>query len=225
MPPTPRVIPGTLSCIKRERGWRSNQRDHNVPALIKPTYFATPAEFRRWLERNHDSAGELWVGFHKKSSGVPSITWPEAVNQVLCFGWIDGVRRTIDAGSYAIRVTPRKPRSNWSAVNIKRAAKLAGIGLMHAAGRNVLAESDAEKSNRYSFEREHVALDRAQLKQFRANCRAWEFFQSQPAGYRKTATWWVVSAKQEGTREKRLATLIADSDAGVRIAQLRRAKK
>ena len=196
-----------------------------MPARIKPTHFAKPAELRRWLERNHDSADQLWVGFHKKSSGVPSITWPEAVDQLLCFGWIDGVRRSIDAGSYTVRVTPRKPRSIWSAVNIKRAGELAKLGLMHEAGRKVFAKRDVEKSNRYSFEREHVELDRTQLKQFRGKPRAWAFFQSQPAGYRRTATWWVVSAKQEGTRGKRLATLIADSDAGARIALLRRANK
>lgn len=186
-------------------------------------YFATPAALRRWLERNHESARELWVGFYKKASGKPSITWPEAVDQLLCFGWIDGIRKSVDGMSYAIRVTPRRRGSLWSAVNTRRVQELIELGLMCPAGAKAFSERDEERAGRYSFERENVKLSAAQTKQFRASPGAWRFFQSQPPGYRKTATWWVVSAKQETTRRKRLTTLIADSASGRRIAPLRRA--
>lgn len=192
------------------------------PAKIKPTFFATPADFRRWLKKNHASVTELWVGFHKKGTGKPSITWPESVDQALCFGWIDGLRKSFTAESYMIRFTPRKPTSIWSAVNIKRAQELTRLGLMQPAGTKAFGRRNAEKSIRYSFEQAHVKLNPAYEKQFRTNQRAWEFFQSQPPGYRKVSTWWVLSAKQEITRQRRLAALISDSEAGRRIAPLRR---
>jgi uncharacterized protein YdeI (YjbR/CyaY-like superfamily) len=191
---------------------------------IAPKFFATPATFRKWLVGHHDTTRELWVGFYKKATGKPSITWPEAVDQLLCFGWIDGVRKSLDFQSYVIRTTPRKPGSIWSAVNTRRAEELLRLGLMDPAGVSAFSGRDRAKSKLYSFERGSVQLSPAQQKQFRADRPAWEFFQSQPPGYRKTATWWVVSAKQETTRQKRLSTLIADSEAGRRIAQLRRSK-
>jgi uncharacterized protein YdeI (YjbR/CyaY-like superfamily) len=189
---------------------------------IAPTFFATPAAFRRWLARHHDITAELWVGFYKKATGKPSITWPEAVDELLCFGWIDGVRRSLDARSYAIRITPRRPGSIWSIVNTRRAEELLRCGLMDTAGVMAFCGRDKEKSERYSFERLRVRLRPAHRKQFRANLSAWDYFQSQPPGYRKTATWWVLSAKQETTQQKRLSTLIADSAAGRRIGPLRR---
>lgn len=194
------------------------------PAQIKPTFFATPVEFRQWLKKNHASSAELWVGFHKKGTGRPSVTWPESVDQALCFGWIDGLRMSFDAESYMIRFTPRKPTSTWSAVNTKRARELIRLGLMQPAGTKTFERRDVKKSNRYSFEQKSVKMETSHEKKFRINARAWEFFQSQPPSYRRTAMWWVLSAKQEATRQRRLATLISDSEAGRRIAPLRRQK-
>ena len=184
-------------------------------------FFETPAEFRAWLEANHESATELWVGFHRKATGRPSMVWSEAVDQALCFGWIDGVRRSLGETSYTIRFTPRQARSTWSAVNIKRAQELQEQGLMHPAGRAAFLARTEDRSNTYSFEqREPIELGDAQLETFRANAPAWAFFQSQPPSYRKAATWWVISAKRAETRDRRLATLIDDSAAGRRIRSL-----
>lgn len=194
-----------------------------VEKPMEPTFFATPSEFRAWLEEHHHKAQELWVGFYKKSSGKPSITWPEAVDEALCHGWIDGVRKGIDDVSYTIRFTPRKPRSTWSAVNVKRARELASQGLMRPTGLKAFEERTEEKSGTYSYEQENAAgLDDAYEQQFRANKKAWDFFQSQAAWYRRTATWWVISAKKEETRQKRLATLIENSEQGRTIPQLTR---
>jgi uncharacterized protein YdeI (YjbR/CyaY-like superfamily) len=190
---------------------------------MQPTFFATPAEFRAWLEANHDSSQELWVGYYKKGAGKPSLTWQESVDEALCFGWIDGVRRRIDDHSYANRFTPRRPRSNWSAVNVSRVEELTRLGRMRRAGLKAFAARTAERTGVYSFERPGaVELGEAFERQFRANDAAWEFFQSQAAWYRRTATWWVISAKREETRQKRLATLIDDSAHGQTIAQFTR---
>lgn len=190
---------------------------------MRPTFFATPAEFRRWLAAHHKSERELWVGFHKKASGRPSITWPESVDEALCFGWIDGVRRTIDAESYVIRFTPRKTGSTWSTVNTRRAEELQRAGRMKPAGRRAFEARDPEKSGIYLFEqRNNAKLTAEAAAQFKANHKAWSFFEKQPPGYRKTALWWVVSAKREDTRARRLETLIEDSAAARRIGLLRR---
>lgn len=191
-----------------------------------PTFFATPAEFRAWLEAQHDRTPELWVGFYKVGSGRPSITWPEAVDEALCFGWIDGVRKGIDDVSYTIRFTPRKPRSIWSATNIKRAEDLTSLRLMRPAGRKAFAERTEEKSAIYAYEQRNApTLDEAYERQFQANEQAWSFFQAQAAWYRRTAVWWVISAKKEETRRKRLAALIADSEHGRTIPSLTRRTK
>ncbi len=193
---------------------------------MKPAFFATPSEFRAWLEERHDSALELWVGFCKKSSGKPNISYPEAVDQALCFGWIDGVRKGIDHLRYTIRFTPRKPRSTWSAVNVKRAKELIELGLMRPIGLRAFRERALERSGIYSYEQRNAArLDDAHEQQFRANTRAWRFFQSQPPWYRRTAIWWVVSAKKEETRLKRLAALIENSEHGRTIPPLTRRPK
>lgn len=189
---------------------------------IAPTYFATPGEFRAWLDEHHASAQELWVGFYKVGSGKPSITWPQAVDEALCFGWIDGVRQRIDDASYANRFTPRKPRSTWSAVNIRRVNELTDQGRMCPAGLAAFEARAEERSGIYSYERGEVALDAAEEQQFRANEKAWELFQGQAASYRRAAIWWVVSAKKDETRRKRLATLIGDSEQGRTIAPLTR---
>ena len=184
---------------------------------MKPTFFATPAAFRKWLTSNHEKAKELLVGYYKKGSGKPSMTWPESVDQALCFGWIDGVRKSIDEDSYTIRFTPRRPNSIWSAVNIKKAEVLIEQGLMQPAGRRAFDARDPAKTNRYSFEQQNIAFDADTEKRFKSNKRAWSFFEAQPPGYRKIATFWVMSAKQEATRAKRLARLIETSAAGLRI--------
>lgn len=185
--------------------------------IAAPVFFPTPAALRRWLEQHHNNERELWVGFYKKTTGKPSITWPEAVDQLLCFGWIDGVRKSLDGERYVIRVTPRRSVSIWSAVNVKRAKELVRLGLMHESGLKVFHDRDVKKTNRYSFEREQAKLDPAMEKHFRANRKAWEFFQSQPPGYRKTILWWVMSGKLEATREKRFRILIVSSERGERV--------
>ena len=193
---------------------------------MQPKFFPTPADWRAWLEKNHESETELWVGFYKKGTGKPSITWPESVDQALCFGWIDGVRKTIDAESYVIRFTPRRRGSIWSNVNIRRAGELVSTGLMQAAGKRAFDARDPAKSGIYSFERTKPAkLPPAVKKVFMANKGAWKFFQSQPPGYRAIVTNWIITAKQEATRDRRLATLMKDSAEGKRIAQLRPAEK
>ena len=194
-----------------------------VAQELKPRFFATPADFRGWLEKHHATARELVVGFHKRESGKPSITWPESVDQALCFGWIDGVRRSLDAGSYTIRFTPRKPTSTWSAVNMARVKELTEQGLMHPAGVKAFEARLAGKSAIYSYEQRAAAsLDDAGERQFRANRKAWEFFQRQAPWYRRVSAYWVISAKREETRARRLETLIADSEAGRRIKPLTR---
>jgi uncharacterized protein YdeI (YjbR/CyaY-like superfamily) len=193
---------------------------------MQPRFFATPSEFRAWLEQHHDTERELLVGFYKKSSGRPSITWPEAVDEALCFGWIDGLRKSIDDVSYMNRFTPRTAKSTWSAVNIKRAKELKRLGRMHPAGVKAFEARSDEKSAIYAYEQRHGAkLDADQERLFRANKKAWDFFQAQPPSYRKAAFWWVVSAEREETKEKRLSQLIDDSASGRTVPPLTRLAK
>jgi len=187
-----------------------------------PTFFPTPADFRRWLEKHHTTEKELLVGFYKTSSGKPSITWPESVDQALCFGWIDGLRKRVDDESYTIRFTPRKPTSTWSAVNIKRVQELTQLGLMTPAGLKAFEARKENKSGIYAYEQRTAALPPEYEKTLRKNKAAWTFFQAQPASYRKTAMWWIVSAKQEATRLKRLEQLIAHSAQGQTVPQFTR---
>lgn len=191
----------------------------------EPKFFATPSEWEEWLEKHHAEATELIVGFHKRDSGKPSITWPESVDVALCFGWIDGVRRSVDKASYCIRFTPRKLRSIWSAVNVKRATELKKQGLLRPAGLKAFGAREEDRSRVYAFEQQAIAFSPAQEKRFRANKAAWKFFKARPPWYRRTATWWVISAKREETRDKRLATLIDDSEHERTIAQLTRPAK
>jgi uncharacterized protein YdeI (YjbR/CyaY-like superfamily) len=184
---------------------------------MKITYFRTPADFRKWLEKRHATEQELLVGFYKKDSGKPSITWPESVKEALCFGWIDGIRRSVDEESYSIRFTPRKRTSIWSAVNIKYAGELIEQGLMQPAGLAAFEARREYKSGIYSYEQRTADLPEPYLGQLKKHKAAWEFFESQPAGYRKQMSWWVVCAKQEETRLKRLQKLIAESAAGRRL--------
>ena len=190
---------------------------------MKPRFFPIPADFRAWLEANHGSAKELLVGYYKKDSGRPSITWPESVDEALCYGWIDGVRRSRGDAAYTIRFTPRRSTSIWSAVNVAKVKELTRQGRMRAAGARAFAARTAERTGIYSFERKEAAkLSREETKRLRANREAAAFFEAQPPGYRATALHWVVSAKRPETRARRLAQLIADSAAGRRIGPLAR---
>lgn len=189
---------------------------------MKPHFFATPADWRKWLEANHERETEVLVGFHKKDSGRPSITWPESVDGALCFGWIDGVRRSIDASSYTIRFTPRRRRSIWSKVNVKRAEELIALGLMQPAGLRAFEARQQVRSGVYSFEQEAIGFGKNQEREFKKNKDAWRFFQSQAPWYRRTATYWVISAKREETKARRLKILIEDSSAGRKIGPLTR---
>ena len=188
------------------------------PTRMIPTFFESSADFREWLERHHTSATELWVGFHKKKSGKPSMTWPESVDQALCFGWIDGIRKSIDEASYVIRFSPRKPTSIWSAVNIRRAAELAAGGLMRPSGIKAYELRKENRSGIYSYEQRSHVLPEPYEKILKENKLAWDFFQSQPPSYRKLAVWWVVSAKKEETRLRRLDKLIQLSVQRKRLA-------
>lgn len=187
-------------------------------APVKPKFFAAPARFRAWLAKNHLTADELLVGFHTKDSGKPSMTWPESVDEALCHGWIDGVRRNVDATSYSIRFTPRRARSIWSSVNIRRMDVLLEQGLVLPAGRAAFERRSDDKSGIYAYEQRKAAtLTAAQEKQFRANRKAWDFFSAQAPSYRRAMTWRIVSAKKDGTKASRLAALIAASAEGRRV--------
>src|ERR671935_1724713 len=188
---------------------------------MEPTFFATPEDFRAWLERHHDSVSELLVGFRKKGSGRPSITWPEAVDQALCFGWIDGVRRRIDEDSYTIRFTPRKPSSTWSAVHVKRMKELIEQGLVAPAGLAAFERRSDDRTAIYAYEQRHTAqLEPDQEQRLRANEDAYSYFESQPPFYRRAAIHWVTSAKKPETRERRLTLLIECSADGRRVPPL-----
>ena len=186
-----------------------------------PTFFATPGELRAWLESHHEAERELWVGFHKKGSGRPSVTWREAVDEALCFGWIDGVRKRVDEASYKIRFTPRAKTSRWSRVNVARVAELTKEGRMRPAGVAAF-KARGHVAAGSSHEQETVELEPEQERRFRANRKAWEWFQERPPSYRKQATWWVISAKRADTRERRLAALIEDSEQGRTVRPLTR---
>jgi len=188
---------------------------------MKPRFFATPGDFRAWLARHHETAGELLVGFYKRASGRPSITWPESVDEALCFGWIDGVRRSIDDQSYSIRFTPRRKGSIWSAVNIERARALQRLGRMAVAGLAAFEVRRDDRSAIYSYERRRTAeLPPEMRKALEANARARKDFEARPPWYRRATAHWVVSAKKEKTRQQRLATLIDCSVRGVPVPPL-----
>jgi uncharacterized protein YdeI (YjbR/CyaY-like superfamily) len=179
---------------------------------MEPVFFATPADFRAWFVEHAATATELLVGFYRKGTGRPSITWPESVDQALCFGWIDGVRRGIDEHSYSIRFTPRQKRSNWSAVNVRRVAELTEQGLMQPAGLAAFEARTGARTAIYSYEQRHeAAFTDAQEKRFRARRKAWAFFTAQPPGYQTLMRFWVASAKREQTQEDRLTKLIEAS--------------
>ena len=184
---------------------------------MKPEFFQTPADFGTWLEKNHATATELWVGFYKKDSGKPSITWPESVDEALCFGWIDGIRKRVDEISYRIRFTPRRHGSVWSATNIKRAKQLALERRMRSTGSSAFAARIENKSGIYSYEQRNTELGQPYVKLLKKNKAASNFFKKQPPSYRKMIGWWIISAKKEETRMARLAKLISESAKGKRL--------
>jgi uncharacterized protein YdeI (YjbR/CyaY-like superfamily) len=181
--------------------------------------FNSSAEFREWLEKNHERVAELWLGFYNKRAHKKNITYREALDEALCFGWIDGVRKSINQTTYKQRFTPRKPKSYWSAVNTRRAGELAKLGRMASSGVRAF-EQRASDSGKYSFESRPKKLPPAYEKQFKANPAAWEFFRTQAPWYQRTSSFWVQSAKQEQTRQRRLATLISDAEKGRRLGML-----
>ncbi len=192
-----------------------------MAAIKAPRFFKSQKEWRAWLEKSHAKATEQVVGFHKASSAEKGITYREALDEALSFGWIDAVRKGGDT-TWSIRFTPRKPRSIWSAVNIKRIEELKAAGLVHAAGLAAYETRDLKQQKKYSFENRDAKLSPAYANQFRANKVAWANFEKMPPSYKHPAIWWVVSAKQEATRERRLAALIADSAAGRKLKHLTR---
>jgi uncharacterized protein YdeI (YjbR/CyaY-like superfamily) len=188
------------------------------PSANSPIFFAKSDDFRAWLEEHHQIATEQWVGFHRKSSGRASITWPEAVDEALCFGWIDGLRKTIDARRYKIRFTPRRLHSNWSAVNIARMKELIHDGHACPAGIALFQRRSPAKSRVYSYEnRKSARLSSAAAKGFRADSTAWKLFQEQPKSYQQTAIWWISTGKRSETKNNRLQKLITSLKAGRRL--------
>lgn len=187
---------------------------------MKLKHFKTAADFRAWLEVNHASTTELWIGFYKKDSGKGGITYAEALDEALCFGWIDGLKKRVDELSFTQRFTPRKPKSIWSRINIGHVARLTKAGSMRPAGVKAFAARTAAKSGVYSFENKPRELSPATKRQFKADKAAWNFFQQQPPGYRRIASFWIMSAKQEKTRQRRLAQLMSDSKQGRRLGMV-----
>lgn len=187
-----------------------------------PTFFPAPVDFRAWLEEHHTSVDHLWVGYYKKATGKASVTWEDTVDEALCYGWIDGIRKSRDNESYMIRFTPRRPRSVWSRRNIDTVERLAAEGRMKAEGFTAFAFKDVHPDSGYATATMSETLTDQMVAQFQAAAIAWEFYQEQPPGYRRQAARWVTSAKRDETRVRRLATLIEDSRSRQRIKQLRK---
>ncbi len=188
--------------------------------MEKIVFFASPEEFRSWLEVNHRTVSELWVGYYRKGSGRESISWSESVDAALCFGWIDGIRKTIDDKSYKIRFTPRKKNSVWSAVNVQKVEKLLKLGLMQPEGINIYNSRSDKKG--YTAEHRNVPLSEEYENRIKENPPAWEFFSRLAPSYKRDSIWWIMSAKREETRLKRLAILIESSEQGLKIPSLRK---
>jgi len=182
---------------------------------MKPIFFAKQSDFRKWLQKNHKRETELLVGFYKVGSGKPGMTWSQSVDEALCFGWIDGVRKSIDKDSYQIRFTQRKPTSIWSAINIKKVAELTKQGKMQPAGLVSFEKRTEQKSKIYTYENEEAKFTQTFEKEFKANKKAWSYFQSLAPSYKKLSTHWVMRAKQDSTKTKRLSELIGDSEKGI----------
>lgn len=188
---------------------------------MKPRFFSDQSHLRKWFEKNYDKKSELFVGYYKVSSGKPSVNWSQSVDEALCFGWIDGIRKSINEESYMIRFTPRKPNSNWNAINIKKVEQLTKLGLMKPAGIAAFEKRKEKNSEIYSYEKRDEKFSTDFLKQLKGNKKAWAFFNSQPPYYQRVAQRWVMSAKQEATRIKRMHILIRDCAEGVKIKPMR----
>jgi uncharacterized protein YdeI (YjbR/CyaY-like superfamily) len=189
--------------------------------VTEPIYFESPAAFRAWLEEHHETETEVWVGIWKKATGRQGLNWSQAVDEALCFGWIDGIAKRVDAESHMQRFTPRRPSSNWSAINIANVERLRAEGRMRPAGEAAFARRRDDKTAIYSYEqRKNPQLEPEEQAQLEADAAAWAYFSARPPSYRRQATWWVISAKKPATRARRLATLIADSAAGRPIKPL-----
>jgi uncharacterized protein YdeI (YjbR/CyaY-like superfamily) len=188
-------------------------------------FFPTQSDLRKWFEKNHNKANELWVGYYKKNTDKPSITWQESVDEALCFGWIDSIRKSIDDESYTNRFTPRREGSTWSAVNTKRIKELIKLGLVKPSGLEVFKQRDEKKTNRYSFEQKEAKLPKEFEKKIKANKRAWNYFQKLPPYAKRLSTWWVISAKKKETKLRRLDTLIKCSEEERKIPPLIVSKK
>ena len=184
---------------------------------MKPIFFPTPAAFRAWLKKHHKTANELWVGYYRKDAGKPTMTWSESVDEALCFGWIDGVRKKVSDDAYTNRFTPRRPGSNWSAINIAKVKALTKAKRMQKAGLEAFARRSEARSRVYTYEQVSNALAPPLEKKFKANRKAWAFFQAQPPYYKKLMTGWINGAKQEETRQRRLDKLIAACESGRRF--------
>lgn len=184
---------------------------------MEPQFFAHQSDFRKWLEENHDKAKELIVGYYKVGSGKPSLTWSESVDQALCFGWIDGIRKSLDSESYCIRFTPRKPTSIWSTVNIKKMEEMIPKGLVRKAGLVAYEKRKDKKTGIYTYEQDEIEFSPIIEQHFKLNAKAWDFFQKQPPFYRKLMTGWIIRAKQESTKFSRLEKLIKASEDGIRL--------
>ena len=187
------------------------------------TFFKNQEEFRAWLHKNHQSKTSLWVGYFKKHTKLPSMTWSESVDQAICYGWIDGIRKKVNEERYKIRFTPRKTSSHWSAVNLKKIKELTEKNLMQPAGISIFEKRKESNEKNYAYENQSKAtLPSHYLEQIKANAKAWAFFENLAPSYKKQSIWWVVSAKQEKTRLKRLNVLIESSEAGLKIPQMRK---
>lgn len=189
-----------------------------MPTPENVIFFETPGELRAWFEANHDTAAQLWLGYHRKRTGRPSVTWQEVVDQELCFGWIDSVRYSLDGDRSAQRITPRRSGSIWSAVNIKRFGELEQMGVVHPSGRAAFDRRDEARSRIYSYENRSRGFDAETEAAFRKRKTAWKFFEAQAPSYRRTASFWVMSAKRDETKKRRLEKLIASSQAAQRLA-------
>jgi uncharacterized protein YdeI (YjbR/CyaY-like superfamily) len=188
---------------------------------MEPTFFRSPSELRKWFEKYHATVDELWIGYFKKTSGRVSITWPESVDEALCYGWIDGIRKSVDDTSYKIRFTPRRSGSVWSSVNIKRAQTLIEQGLIQTAGLKAFQARQENKSGIYSYEQRRAELEEPYNRMLKKSKEAWDFFQAQPPSYRKAVSWWIISAKKEETQVKRLEKLIEYSTRGQMLPEMR----
>ena len=183
-------------------------------------FFRSGSEFRKWLEKNHSKSDELWIGFYRKDSGRGGMSYPQALDEALCYGWIDGIRKKLDERSYTTRFTPRKPKSIWSNVNIKHIARLTRDGRMMPAGIAAYSARDDSRTGVYSFERTIAELEPLMIGEFKRTPGAWKYFEAQPPYYRRIASWWVISARKDETRARRLAKLIEHSARKERLPQL-----